>query len=69
MQAGGHRFDPGQLHQTLVANGWGGSEETLALLPDVEDQQALVLNIGQQEAGWKRKIGSVPNASQGAKGV
>jgi hypothetical protein len=52
-----------------VANGWGGSEETLALLPDVEDQQALVLNIGQQEAGWKRKIGSVPNASQGAKGV
>jgi hypothetical protein len=40
-----------------------------ALLPDVEDQQALVLNIGQQEAGWKRKIGSVPNASQGAKGV
>jgi len=39
----------------------------LCLMLKVSDP--LVLNIGQQEAGWKRKIGSVPNASQGAKGV
>jgi hypothetical protein len=52
-----------------VVNGWKGSEEALALVPDVESQSELALNIGQQDAGWKRKIGSVPNTSQDVKGV
>jgi hypothetical protein len=54
LQAGGHRFDPGQLHQNKR---WeAGSRRTKKELLNVEGQRDLILNIEQQEASPELEV-------------